>query len=251
MTLKKFISSVALAGGAVLLPLKSKANIETSAISGVSTVAKAEKVSIPDWIPTTPDGQFDEKAAREQANMLWKEHGKPIQKFSDDVKAGVPEEVAFAKFAHQLAKGDKEKEKLLLSLSETVRKARKEMNGDMRVSAGGKVLGCAEVFLFSFLLMGLVARNMKRNSKAEDIAIAVGMLGTIGLTAFSIVACNIDKFENLFQKEAFVKIQRAMYDTYRQSDSNFDQQQKDAKKAYTIVDMPTARKMVEMQQKKR
>lgn len=251
MSLKKYISTAALAGGVILAPLKGKANIETNAIPNVSTVAKAEKASMPEWIPTTPDGDFDEKGAKMQANILWKEHGKPIQKFADDVKAGVPEEVAFAKFAHQLAKGDKEKEKLFLSLSESVKKARKEMDGDMRVSAGKKALGCAQVFLLSLLLMGLVARDTKRNSKAEAIVIAVGMLGTIGLTASSIVACNIDKFENLFQKETFVKIQRAMYDTYKQSDSNFDQQQKDAKKAYTIVDMSTARKMVEMQQAKR
>lgn len=252
MKLKKTLTGVALAVSTAVLPQTTKANPEnsTNTTAKVSTVAKAEKVSIPDWIPTTPDGQFDEKAAREQANLLWKEHGKPIQQFSDDIKAGVPEKVAFAKFAHQLAKGDKEKEKLILSLSKSVKEARKEMDGDMRVPAWGKVMGCAEVFLLGLLFMGIIVRDTKKDSKAESIALSIGMLVTVGSTAFSIIGSNIDSLENLYQKKGFVEIQRAMYDTYKQLGSNLDLQQKGETKDYTIVDMPTAKKMIEMQQTK-
>ena len=66
---------------------------------------------MPGWIATTPDGQFDRRKAHNEAKIFWKENGKEIQQFADEVKAGADEQIAFQKVVNKLAKGDQKKEK--------------------------------------------------------------------------------------------------------------------------------------------
>ncbi len=233
MTLKKTLTGIALAAGAMVAPMTKAETKPADTPAKTQEAAQGEKITMPAWIPTTADGKFDEKRAHEQADMLWQENGDAIQKYADDVAAGVPEEIAFTKFAHKLAKGDKEQEKQILSLYDAVKKTREQRKGNMTddsfstaCNAGG--LYFAVLVLSSSLLGGI---NDKKVGRYLSIA---------NVTALAVFTLLKWVNPNQVTKDTFVDFQKQMHQAYTQ--------QINGDKNYTITDMATARKMIQMAQ---
>ena len=233
MTFKKTLTGIALAAGAMVAPMTKAETKPADTPAKTQEAAQGEKITMPAWIPTTADGKFDEKRAHEQADMLWQENGDAIQKYADDVAAGVPEEIAFTKFAHKLAKGDKEQEKQILSLYDAVKKTREQRKGNMTddsfstaCNAGG--LYFAVLVLSSSLLGGI---NDKKVGRYLSIA---------NVTALALFTLLKWVNPNQVTKDTFVDFQKQMHQAYTQ--------QINGDKNYTITDMATARKMIQMAQ---
>lgn len=233
MTFKKTLTGIALAAGAMVAPMTKAETKPADTPAKTQEAAQGEKITMPAWFPTTADGKFDEKRAHEQADMLWQENGDAIQKYADDVAAGVPEEIAFTKFAHKLAKGDKEQEKQILSLYDAVKKTREQRKGNMTddsfstaCNAGG--LYFAVLVLSSSLLGGI---NDKKVGRYLSIA---------NVTALALFTLLKWVNPNQVTKDTFVDFQKQMHQAYTQ--------QINGDKNYTITDMATARKMIQMAQ---
>lgn len=243
MKLKKTLAGAALALSTAILPQASKANPEnsTNTASRVSVTEKAKKTSLPSWVAVDKDGHFDQDKAKEQATFLWKKHGKEIQKLAADIKAGMPEEVAFAQYAHRLAAGDKEKEKQILSHLDALNEVQKQQKIDTEKLKAPIVTGGVILALYlMWLAKGgeetctILGNGAKTKALAGTIVTsAVGFPTETGLKHF-------DKFDDVRAKEALVQVQRAAYDFHQQR-----------KKDYTTVDMKTAKKIGEMKQTKR
>lgn len=234
MTFKKTLTGIALAAGAMVAPMAKAETKPADTPAKIQEAAQGEKITMPAWIPTTADGKFDEKRAHEQADMLWQENGDAIQKYADDVAAGVPEEIAFTKFAHKLAKGDKEQEKQILSLYDAVKKTREQRQGNMTddsfstaTNVGGMFFAVL-VLSSSFLLGGM---NDKKVGRYLSIA---------NVTALAVFALSKWVNPNQVTKDTFVDFQKQMHQAYTQ--------QINGDKNYTITDMATARKMIQMAQ---
>ena len=234
MTFKKTLTGIALAAGAMVVPMTKAETKPADTPAKTQEAAQGEKITMPAWIPTTADGKFDEKRAHEQADMLWQENGDAIQKYADDVAAGVPEEIAFTKFAHKLAKGDKEQEKQILSLYDAVKKTREQRQGNMTddsfstaTNVGGMFFAVL-VLSSSFLLGGM---NDKKVGRYLSIA---------NVTALAVFALSKWVNPNQVTKDTFVDFQKQMHQAYTQ--------QINGDKNYTITDMATARKMIQMAQ---
>ena len=234
MTFKKTLTGIALAAGAMVAPMAKAETKPADTPAKTQEAAQGEKITMPAWIPTTADGKFDEKRAHEQADMLWQENGNAIQKYADDVAAGVPEEIAFTKFAHKLAKGDKEQEKQILSLYDAVKKTREQRQGNMTddsfstASNVGGMFFAVLVLSSSFLLGGM---NDKKVGRYLSIA---------NVTALAVFALSKWVNPNQVTKNTFVDFQKQMHQAYTQ--------QINGDKNYTITDMATARKMIQMAQ---
>ena len=233
MTFKKTLTGIALAAGAMVAPMTKAETKPADTPAKTQEAAQGEKITMPAWIPTTANGKFDEKRAHEQADMLWQENGDAIQKYADDVAAGVPEEIAFTKFAHKLAKGNKEQEKQILSLYDAVKKTREQRKGNMTddsfstaCNAGG--LYFAVLVLSSSLLGGI---NDKKVGRYLSIA---------NVTALALFTLLKWVNPNQVTKDTFVDFQKQMHQAYTQ--------QINGDKNYTITDMATARKMIQMAQ---
>ena len=242
MGFKKAFAGMTLAVGAALAPMATKANTETNAAQKATAQVKAEKVAIPDWIPTTADGQFDHFKALDQANVLWGKHGKDIQQFSDDIKAGMPEEIAYTKFAQRLAKGDKDKEKQILSLFDTVQKTREERNGEMNETFSERYRATIITACVAAFLLGAFS-DSKVIDKAIDITVLGLGLSMAGCAAHEVLSHFFETPENFQAKAVFVDVQKAFYDAYKQQGSQ-------AQRPYTQVDLNTARQMIKMAQEK-
>ena len=234
MTFKKTLTGIALAAGAMVAPMTKAETKPADTPAKTQEAAQGEKITMPTWIPITADGKFDEKRAHEQADMLWQENGDAIQKYADDVAAGVPEEIAFTKFAHKLAKGDKEQEKQILSLYDAVKKTREQRQGNMTddsfstASNVGGMFFAVLVLSSSFLLGGM---NDKKVGRYLSIA---------NVTALAVFALSKWVNPNQVTKNTFVDFQKQMHQAYTQ--------QINGDKNYTITDMATARKMIQMAQ---
>ncbi len=233
MTFKKTLTGIALAAGAMVAPMTKAETKPADTPAKTQEAAQGEKITMPAWIPTTADGKFDKKKSHEQFQKLWEKDGQSIQQYADDVAAGVPEEIAFTKFAHKLAKGDKEQEKQILSLYDAVKKTREQRKGNMTddsfstaCNAGG--LYFAALVLSSSLLGGI---NDKKVGRYLSIA------NVTALALFTLL-----KWVNTNQvtKDTFVDFQKQMHQAYTQ--------QINGDKNYTITDMATARKMIQMAQ---
>lgn len=233
MTFKKTLTGIALAAGAMVAPMTKAETKPADTPAKTQEAAQGEKITMPAWIPTTADGKFDEKRAHEQADMLWQENGDAIQKYADDVAAGVPEEIAFTKFAHKLAKGNKEQEKQILSLYDAVKKTREQRKGNMTDDSFFRACN-AGALSFAFLVLSsslLGEMNDKKVGRYLSIA---------NVTALAVFTLLKWVNPNQVTKDTFVDFQKQMHQAYTQ--------QINGDKNYTITDMATARKMIQMAQ---
>lgn len=233
MTFKKTLTGIALAAGAMVAPMTKAETKPADTPAKTQEAAQGEKITMPAWIPTTADGKFDEKRAHEQADMLWQENGDAIQKYADDVAAGVPEEIAFTKFAHKLAKGDKEQEKQILSLYDAVKKTREQRKGNMTDDSFFAACNAGALsFVFLVLSSSLLGEiNDKKVGRYLSIA---------NVTALAVFTLLKWVNPNQVTKDTFVDFQKQMHQAYTQ--------QINGDKNYTITDMATARKMIQMAQ---
>lgn len=233
MTLKKTLTGIALAAGAMVAPMAKAETKPADTPAKTQEAAQGEKITMPAWIPTTADGKFDEKRAHEQADMLWQENGDAIQKYADDVAAGVPEEIAFTKFAHKLAKGDKEQEKQILSLYDAVKKTREQRKGNMTDDSFFAACNAGALSFVFLVLSSSLLGEMNDKKVGRYLSIA----NVTALAVFSLL-----KWVNPNQvtKDTFVDFQKQMHQAYTQ--------QINGDKNYTITDMATARKMIQMAQ---
>ena len=242
MTFKKTLTGIALAAGAMVAPMTKAETKPADTPAKTQKAAQGEKITMPAWIPTTADGKFDEKKSHEQFQKLWEKDGQSIQQYADDVAAGVPEEIAFTKFAHKLAKGDKKQEKQILSLYDAVKKTREQREGDMKNTPFENwyniVFGTAVAMATLLLLRG--GRNEDDSlksylSEASKYAIISFVCAMATDAVFNKI--NPERCQPVAEK-AFVSIQEKMHEAYT----------KNMQSGYTMTDMATARKMIQMAQ---
>lgn len=233
MTFKKTLTGIALATGAMVAPMAKAETKPADTPAKTQEAAQGEKITMPAWIPTTADGKFDEKRAHEQADMLWQENGDAIQKYADDVAAGVPEEIAFTKFAHKLAKGDKEQEKQILSLYDAVKKTREQRKGNMTDDSFFAACNAGALSFVFLVLSSSLLGEMNDKKVGRYLSIA-------NVTALAVFTLLKWVNPNQVTKDTFVDFQKQMHQAYTQ--------QINGDKNYTITDMATARKMIQMAQ---
>lgn len=239
MSMKKALAGAILAGGAMFAPF-AKGDAKTNDSNGVSNTqeaGKADKITIPSWIPTTADGKFDEKKAQEQSEMLWAKHGQDIQQYADDVKSGMSEEIAFTKFANRLANGDKEKEKEILSLHNAIKTTQEIRKGKMKV-----IDGHSPLLTWGNIATAIVLAMVFGSKKHPFISfgVSLGVLGLVDMTMTDLMKkANMDTID---ARRCFVAVQKAMYDSYKQQDTS---------NKWTYTDMQTTKQMIEMAQKTR
>ncbi len=233
MTFKKTLTGIALAAGAMVAPMTKAETKPADTPAKTQEAAQGEKITMPAWIPTTADGKFDEKRAHEQADMLWQENGDAIQKYADDVAAGVPEEIAFTKFAHKLAKGDKEQEKQILSLYDAVKKTREQRKGNMTDDSFFAACNAGAV-AFAFLVL---SSSLLGEMNDKKVGCYLSIANVTALAVFTLLKW---VNQNQVTKDTFVDFQKQMHQAYTQ--------QINGDKNYTITDMTTARKMIQMAQ---
>ena len=233
MTLKKTLTGIALAAGAMVAPMTKAETKPADTPAKTQEAAQGEKITMPAWIPTTADGKFDEKRAHEQADMLWQENGDAIQKYADDVAAGVPEEIAFTKFAHKLAKGDKKQEKQILSLYDAVKKTREQRKGNMTDDSFFAACNAGALSFVFLVLSSSLLGEMNDKKVGRYLSIA-------NVTALAVFTLLKWVNPNQVTKNTFVDFQKQMHQAYTQ--------QINGDKNYTITDMATARKMIQMAQ---
>lgn len=239
MTIKKTLAGIALATGAMIAPMAKATPKPTEAHTTSSTQSATQtgKNTMPQWIPTTADGKFDEAKAEDQFKLIWNKNGHDIQQYADNVKAGVPEEIAFTKFAHKLVAGDEKKETEILSLYDTVKKAREKREGQM-TNTWPETYANA-VMLGSLLSLMAIYKIKDKIQDPNEFAIK-SLLLFAGIQAITIggkaVRVNFldDTSPNL--QQTFVNVQKAMYDSYRASE----------KLQYTVTDLNTSRQMIQM-----
>ena len=243
MTFKKTLAGIALAAGAVVAPMAKAETKPADTPAKTQETAQGEKITMPAWIPTTADGKFDEKKSHEQFQKLWEKDGQSIQQYADDVAAGVPEEIAFTKFAHKLAKGDKKQEKQILSLYDAVKKTREQREGDMKNTPFENwhhIVFAAVVGTAATLRLFRGGRNeddsiISRLSEVSKYAI----ISFVCAMATDAVMSKIDpEWAQPVAEKAFVSIQEKMHEAYT----------KNMQSGYTMTDMATARKMIQMAQ---
>lgn len=233
MTFKKTLTGIALAAGAMVAPMTKAETKPADTPAKTQEAAQGEKITMPAWIPTTADGKFDEKRAHEQADMLWQENGDAIQKYADDVAAGVPEEIAFTKFAHKLAKGNKEQEKQILSLYDAVKKTREQRKGNMTDDSFFAACNAGALSFVFLVLSSSLLGEMNDKKVGRYLSIA-------NVTALAVFTLLKWVNPNQVTKDTFVDFQKQMHQAYTQ--------QINGDKNYTITDMATARKMIQMAQ---
>ena len=233
MTFKKTLTGIALAAGAMVAPMAKAETKPADTPAKTQEATQGEKITMPAWIPTTADGKFDEKRAHEQADMLWQENGDAIQKYADDVAAGVPEEIAFTKFAHKLAKGDKEQEKQILSLYDAVKKTREQRKGNMTDDSFFAACNAGALSFVFLVLSSSLLGEMNDKKVGRYLSIA-------NVTALAVFTLLKWVNPNQVTKDTFVDFQKQMHQAYTQ--------QINGDKNYTITDMATARKMIQMAQ---
>ncbi len=233
MTFKKTLTGIALAAGAMVAPMTKAETKPADTPAKTQEATQGEKITMPAWIPTTADGKFDEKRAHEQADMLWQENGDAIQKYADDVAAGVPEEIAFTKFAHKLAKGDKEQEKQILSLYDAVKKTREQRKGNMTDDSFFAACNAGALSFVFLVLSSSLLGEMNDKKVGRYLSIA-------NVTALAVFTLLKWVNPNQVTKDTFVDFQKQMHQAYTQ--------QINGDKNYTITDMATARKMIQMAQ---
>ena len=73
MTIKKTLAGIALATGAMITPMAKATPKPTEAhtTSSIQSAAQTNKNTMPQWIPTTADGKFDEAKAEDQFKLIW------------------------------------------------------------------------------------------------------------------------------------------------------------------------------------
>ena len=233
MIFKKTLTGIALAAVAMVAPMTKAETKPADTPAKTQEAAQGEKITMPAWIPTTADGKFDEKRAHEQADMLWQENGDAIQKYADDVAAGVPEEIAFTKFAHKLAKGDKEQEKQILSLYDAVKKTREQRKGNMTDDSFFAACNAGALSFVFLVLSSSLLGEMNDKKVGRYLSIA-------NVTALAVFTLLKWVNPNQVTKDTFVDFQKQMHQAYTQ--------QINGDKNYTITDMATARKMIQMAQ---
>ena len=242
MTFKKTLTGIALAAGAMVAPMAKAETKPADTPAKTQEAAQGEKITMPAWIPTTADGKFDKKKSHEQFQKLWEKDGQSIQQYADDVAAGVPEEIAFTKFAHKLAKGDKEQEKQILSLYDAVKETRKQRKGDMENTPFENWCGivCGAAVAMAGMVLFRSTRNEYDSLKSYLLEISkCAIISFVCAMASNAVMNKIDP--ELFQpvaEKAFVSIQEKMHEAYT----------KNMQSGYTMTDMATARKMIQMAQ---
>ena len=233
MTFKKTLTGIALAAGAMVAPMTKAETKPADTPAKTQEAAQGEKITMPAWIPTTADGKFDEKKSHEQFQKLWEKDGQSIQQYADDVAAGVPEEIAFTKFAHKLAKGDKEQEKQILSLYDAVKKTREQRKGNMTDDSFFAACNAGAV-AFAFLVL---SSSLLGEMNDKKVGCYLSIANVTALAVFTLLKW---VNQNQVTKDTFVDFQKQMHQAYTQ--------QINGDKNYTITDMTTARKMIQMAQ---
>ena len=240
MTFKKTLTGIALAAGAMVAPMTKAETKPADTPAKTQEAAQGEKITMPAWIPTTADGKFDEKKSHEQFQKLWEKDGQSIQQYADDVAAGVPEEIAFTKFAHKLAKGDKEQEKQILSLYDAVKETRKQRGGNMNVPTSVPWFPFVYAATFGTIVAGVCGVHRLTVGKEASLKPLLWIPLFIASSYASVKLS--DKIDPVscqpVVEKAFVSIQEKMHEAYT----------KNMQSGYTMTDMATARKMIQMAQ---
>lgn len=207
---------------------------------------------MPGWIATTSDGQFDKTKAYKEAKIFWKKNGKDIQQFADEVKAGVDEQIAFQKVVNKLAKGDQKKEKELLDLYGVITKTLAKKNGHVKDTHKDKMaaigtnalLGC--VLAMMGAMIGWPALrygekfSVKKTLKYTSILTSPVILISVFNAAFPLYTTSSETF---MTEKIFVDIQERIYNEYKKQGLK-------SKKQYTMTDLKTTKKILEMEKKR-
>ena len=152
MRIKNKVVGMALALGAAVAPLAVKANTETNATPKAVELSKAEKatklkeaihlelpreellkyVDFPEWMPVTPDGQYDKNKADKMfyaAGLGMSENQKAFQDYMFAVEKGANPDIEFQKFAKQITGGDAEKMAALNKIKDALQKTQESTEG--------------------------------------------------------------------------------------------------------------------------
>jgi len=235
MTFKKTLAGITLAAGVMVAPIAKAETKPADTQAKTQEVAQGEKIAMPAWIPTTPEGEFDKEKAKKQAEILWQNNGQIIQQYADDVKTGVPEEIAFAKFAHKLAKGDKKQEEQIFSLYDAVKGIYQECNGDMnQVAAKMKV--CTILLIGLCLALGLSIKRTK-NDPNSSFKLFFKTFAKYLNTAFALTMGISKAFPTSTEEpvDTFVRFQEETFKKYQTE-------------SYAMTDMATTKKIIQMEQ---
>ena len=227
MGYKKVVTGLALALGAVAAPMDTQANSETNAEPKVTAAEKAKlspakkrvsakKAFIPAWVPVTEEyGLFDREKAEAQAEMLWSNHGKDIQEFMDNFCLALPgspaekkAEKAFNDFAHKLAKGDKEKEKEILDLHDSLAILYMRRHGKAHDTLSEKY---SMPILLGFLGAAIALGAF---SKPKETLRAAAVLAAIGCGTVKVSSMINSKLDDTEGKHVFMEIQKDAYDEW-------------------------------------
>ena len=268
MTSKKVIAGLALALGASIAPLTSKATAETNSTPKSVEIARKEKadklketmkagasreemlkyVDFPKEIPIDKDGNFDLNRANTQANLLWKKYRKAIKNYSEELTHYLgnsdPDHMdldfrgywACRKLVEEISGGDKEKEKELYLLRPALEELWKK-DRDMGLIGSNSY----NWWLMCGCMMAYFAYLCKKNNKRPELA----KLGHILVCGLALHVTN-DVTSRIFHPhKAFVDVQKKIYDTYVEQKLG---------KPSTIeiiqMNMPQVKKVIEMTKRK-
>ena len=256
MKIKNKVAGFALALGAAVAPMASKATTETNAAPKSVEIAKAEKaqklkeaihlglpreellkhVDFPEWIPTTEDGNFDVEKANKMFNDAGLNKAENEKAFLDYVAAvekGENADIAFQKFAKKITNGDTEKmaalNKIKDTLQETQRRTSKEdMTSNFGV--GSLMLTILTVSIFTTLGQKCMKKDL---SGLSSILFSGGaaIAGAMGIT-FALDG-------SLYK--SYNRVTREIYNTYATQEI-----QKAANPKIVQMDMQQAKQFIEM-----
>ncbi len=199
MKFKNTVIGLVCALGAMTAPLSTKAGIETNAAPQTVELSKDKKntklkeiifkglsqnkrlnelpenelvkyIDFPQWMPVTKDGQFDENKANKMfdaAGLNAPQIQQAFKEYKNSLKKGTEPNIAFQKFAEQVAGNDQEKAVQLKQLAKTLENMPTvtEEKGTRAVMAVG-LLALGAIFATGGVL--LMKENIKDESKRCD-----------------------------------------------------------------------------------
>ena len=220
MRYKKLVAGMALALGAAVAPMTTKASTETNTAPESVEIAQAEKarklkeaidlglprqdmlkyIDFPEWMPVTKEGKFSSKKSLEmfhEAGLDKAENQKILQEYMNDINAGVNPDVAFQKFAKQISGGDKEKMTKLNAFNEILKR--------MHEQNKGKFPSSFSIFAYSLVAIAALSVGLSTASMKD-----IGCLATaLGLALAGVgVESGIRALDNSQYKSIY-----AVYDT--------------------------------------
>ena len=262
MTIKSKVAGLALALGAAIAPLATKATTETNAAPKTVELSKAEKaqklkeaihlglpreellkyVDFPEWIPTTEDGKFDSEKSRKMfadAGLVDSENEKAFLDYAGAVEKGENADIAFQKFAKKITNGDTEKMAALNKIKDTLQETQKRTSKEDMTSnfgVGSLMLTLLTVSIFTTLGQKCMRKDLSGLSSflfSGGAAIA----GCMGIT-FALDG-------GLYK--SYNRVSEEIYNTY----ANQEIQKAAAPEASKVVqmDMQQAKQFIEMAKK--